>query len=341
MTDQNLSALIQKGQQHLNTGDFHGAIACFEQAAAQARAWGEGENELVALGWLPAAWGSVAEHQREIEAATRLLTRARELRREDYELGATLRLSEAIADLDLRGHWHEIKPLLLQGIETSQRLNKPWYEAYHRMLLGTYAARMKAGDEAQAWVQQTLNALTPELERNTVPRCLFRMNCYSALSLLMIHKGNYSEALRYAEMTLGLAQDEGNPPFIAEAQLIVARAHIANGQHDQARLLVEAVLPAAREQQWKVREQEAEYLLSEIERHSSQPDAAEVPARRALELARQMQRKEEEVQGLISLGKALLAQHRKTDAQEVLAQARRLAQERDYADYFGEIEALG
>jgi tetratricopeptide (TPR) repeat protein len=340
MSDQNLADLIQQGRRCLDRGDFRNAITYFEQAAAQAHAWGEGENELIALGWLPAAWGSVAEHQREVEAATRLLSRARELRREDYELVATLRLAEAIADLDLRGHWRELKPLLLQGIETARRLNKPWYEFYHRMLLGVYAVKMGEDDEGYAWLQQTLNALHPDIERNTVPRCLFRLNIYGALARLMSRRGDHAEALRYAEMSLGLAQEERNPAFIAEAALKLARARLSSGDLAGCRQLIEDVLPQARQQGWKAMEQQAEYLLAELELVDSQPDAAEVPARRALELAQELKLREEEVLSMLALGKVLQALRQKHEAQSVLSHARRLAQERDYADHFGEIEKL-
>lgn len=340
VTDQNITDLIQQGRTCLDRGDFRGAIARFEQAAAQAHSWGEGDNELVALSWLPAAWGSVADHQREMEAATRLLTRARELRREDYELIATLRLAEAIADLDLRGHWRELKPLLLQGLETSRRLQKVWYELYHLMLLGVYAVKVGEPEQGQAWLTQTLNALQPDIERNTVPKCLFRLNIYSAFANLMRQRGDNADALRYAEMAVGVAQEEHNPAFIAEASIVLARVRYDRGEYTDAQHIVEQVLPSARQNNWKAVEQAGEYILSQVEREIGQPDAAEAPARRALQLAQDMKLKEEEVLCLLSLGQALNAQRRKHDADEVLTQARRLAQERDYADHFEYAERL-
>lgn len=340
MTDQNLADLINQGRLCLERGDFQSAIARFEQAASQARAWGESENELIALNWLPAAWGSLADHQKEIEAGTRLLARARQLKREDYEIGATLRLAEAMADLDLRGHWRELKPLLLQGLESSRRQDKTWFELYHLMLLGTYAVKMGEGDQGLAWLKEALNGLRPDIERNTVPRCLFRFNIYGAMSHFMRTRGKLDEALRYAEQTVGVAREERSPSFIAEANLLLSETKYARGEHAEALELIWQVLPQARQHGWRGVEQQGEYLLSELERESDEPDAAEVPARRALTLAQEMKLREQEVLSLLSLGKALLAQHRDDEVQQVLTHARRLAQERDYADHFEVAERL-
>ncbi len=340
MSEQNIADLIFQGRRCLERGDFHGAIARFEQAVYFARAGGESENELIALGWLPSAWGSVADHFKEIESATRLLARARELRREDYEMIATQRLAEAMADLDLRGRWRELKPLLLQGLETSRRLGKLWYEIYHLMLLGTYAVRVGEGEQGHVWLKEALNKLRPDIERSTVPKCLFRLNIYGALSTLMRQRGDLEEALRYAEQTVGVAQRDNNPAFVADAELMLVRAHIARREYDEAYRLLHDVLPRARLHNWRGVEQEAEYLLGEVEREAGEPDGAEVAARRGLMLAQEMKLREQEVQSLLSLGHALLAMHQHGEARELITQARRLAQERDYEDYFQQAEGV-
>jgi len=91
---------------------------------------------------------------------------------------------------------------------------------------------------------------------------------------------------------------------------------------------------------WKGNEQVAEYLRGELLREMGHPDQAESAARRALELVREMKFKEEEVECLLSLGQVLLALKRHEEAREILQQARRLSQERDYADHFEEAEEL-
>jgi len=57
-------------------------------------------------------------------------------------------------------------------------------------------------------------------------------------------------------------------------------------------------------------------------------------------MARQMKFNEEEVECLLSLGQVLLALKRREEAREILQQARRLSQERDYADHFQKAEEL-
>jgi len=91
---------------------------------------------------------------------------------------------------------------------------------------------------------------------------------------------------------------------------------------------------------WKGNEQVAEYLRGELLRDMGHPDQAESAARRALELVREMKFKEKEVECLLSLGQVLLALKRHEEAREILQQARRLSQERDYADHFEEAEEL-
>ena len=61
---------------------------------------------------------------------------------------------------------------------------------------------------------------------------------------------------------------------------------------------------------------------------------------RALELAQEMQVKEEEVECLLSLGQALQALGEPQEAFEVLRHARRLSQERNYEDHFNKAEEL-
>jgi hypothetical protein len=53
-----------------------------------------------------------------------------------------------------------------------------------------------------------------------------------------------------------------------------------------------------------------------------------------------MKLKEQEVECLLSLGQVLLALKRPQEAREVLQQARRLSQERDYADHFQRADEL-
>ena len=328
--------LINQGDQCFNRGEYHRAIAFCQEAVTRAREKGDTGNELEALARLPVAWGNIPDGEKRIEAATRLLARARELGNKKYEMDAALRLAEALRDLDLRGRWRELKPLLLEGLETARQLGDHWWEVYHLKTLGNCAVWMGEEEQGLAWLQEALNAIQPGMEEEHY----FRGGVNEGLSLLMRQRGDYAEAVRYAEMAVDEFRQDGNPHFVASAQLTLAGAERARGELAEALRLVEEVLSQARQMGWKGRERSAEYLRGELLREMGHPDQAEPAARRALELVREMKFKEEEVECLLSLGQVLLALKRRQEAREVLQQARRLSQERDYADHFQKAEEL-
>jgi len=328
--------LINQGDQCFTRGEYQRAIAFYQEAVTRAREKGDTGNELVALSHLPVAWGNIPDGEKEIEAATHLLARARELGNKKYEMDAALRLAEALEGLDLRGRWRELKPLLLEGLETARQLGDHWLEVYHLKTLGGCAVRVGEEEQGLAWLQEALNTIRPGMEKEHY----FRGEVNSSLSRLMRQRGDYAEAVRYAEMAVDEFRQHGNPGFVASAQLTLARAERARGELAEALRLVEEVLPQARQMGWKGRVWSAEYLRGELLRDMGHPDQAESAARRALELAREMKFKEEEVESLLSLGQVLLALKRREEAREVLQQARRLSQERDYADHFSKAEEL-
>ena len=336
MSDQSLSGLIQQGLRCFNQGEYRRAIAFFEQALALARQNGNTGNELEVLSWLPIAYGNIPDGEKEIETATRLLARARELGNKNYEMQAAMRLAEALRDLDLRNRWRELKPLLLEGLETARQLGNAWWEVYHLKTLGGCAVRVGEEEQGFAWLQEALNAIRPGMEKEHY----FRAEVYSSFSFLMRQRREYEEAVRYAEMAVGEYREHGNPSFVASAQLTLARAERARGERAEALRLVEEVLSRARQMGWKGREQLAEYLRGELLREMGQPEQAEPATRQALELAREMKKKEDEVECLLSLGQVLLSLGRRDEARDVLIQARRLSQERDYADHFQKAEEL-
>lgn len=163
---------------------------------------------------------------------------------------------------------------------------------------------------------------------------------YGSFSLLMRKRGIHTEAIRYAEMAVGARRADGNPQFVVTAQLFLIRAELALGERGEALRLIEVVLPQAHRMGWKAKEQEAVYLKGEIERELGHAKEAEVAAREALQLAQEMKLKEEEVECLLSLGQALLGQKRHDEGCELLKQARRLSQERNYEDHFNNAEVL-
>jgi len=332
----NLGDVIQQARQCFNRGEFRRAIALYEEIAAWARQEGETARELEALEGIPPALANAGEPESMLRAATNLLHRARELNNEKYQMRATIWLAAAISRIDLRGRWYELRPLLLDGLATARRLGDDHWEIYCLMRLGGYAVRVGEEEQGFAWLQEALNAIGP----NTDAREFFRHNIYQSLSFLMRKRGNHIEAVRYAEMSLGAAKEDGNPNFIANIQLTLARAEQARGELDEAFRLVEEVLPQVQQMGWKGDEQWGEYLRGELLREMGHPEQAEPSARRALQLARERKVKEDEVECLLSLGRVLLALGRRDEARDALVQARRLAQERDYADHFEKAEEL-
>ena len=91
---------------------------------------------------------------------------------------------------------------------------------------------------------------------------------------------------------------------------------------------------------WTAHEQQAQQLRAELLLEVGQPQTARQAARRAQELAREMQAKEAEVRALLSLGQALAALGEQDNARHTLSLARRLSRERDYGDHFTRAETL-
>lgn len=336
MSEQSAAELNQLASKRFDTGDFHGCIHWAEQAEVRARQADENRQELWAISQQASAWANLGEQKKGLEAATRLMERARRYGDEDYLLRGTRLFASRAAAIDLRNRWREIRPILLEGLETARRIGNNWEEVYHLLRLGGYAWQVGEEEQGFAWLQEALNALRPDTDGQAWFRCAIN----SSLSGLMRRRGDHAEAVRYAQIALGAAQEDGNPMFVANAQLTLARAERERGELAEALRLADEVLPRAQDMGWKDTEQRAEYLRGELLRELGYLDQAEASARRSLDLAREMQVKEEEVECLLSWGQALLALGRNEKARDALKQARRLSQERDYADHFQKAEEL-
>jgi len=337
MSDQSAAESNQLADQCFKKGDFHGCIHWAARAEDLARQTDENRQELWAIEQQSIAWANLGEPKKGLDAATRLMKQAKRYSQDDYYVEGTRLFASRAADIDLRNRWREIRPILLEGLETARRLGNNFEEVYHLYRLGGYAWWVGEEEQGLAWLQEALNALRPDTDD---PQAFFRYAINNSLSGLMLKRGNHADAVRYAQIALGAAQEGGNPDFVASAQLTLAWAERARGELAEALRLVEEVLSQARQMGWKGQEQDAEYLRGELLREMGHPEQAELAARRALELAREMKFKEEEVECLLSLGQVLLALKRREEAREVLQQARRLSQERDYADHFQKAEEL-
>ena len=338
MSDLSTSELLQLYSRSFDQGDFHSAAGYAQRAAEQACQEGKTSQELNALSVLARAWANAGEIQKSVEAATRLLTRARKTENKAAQMDAARLLASRMADLDLRNRWHEIRPLLLEGLELARQLGDQEAVVEHLSRLGAYAVEVGELDSGLDWLQQALSEAESLTDKES--QAFYRSNVHASLSDLMLKRSNHAEAVRHAEMSVGAAREKGNPSLVASAQLTLAQAERARGELAEALRLVEEVLPRARQMGWKGTGQDAEYLRGELLREMGHLEQAEPSARRALELAREMKLKDEEVECLLSLGQVLLALKRREEARQVLQQARRLSQERDYADHFQKAEEL-
>ena len=242
MTNQDATDLSRQGDRLFEQGRYQAALTCYEQAADLARRVGLADTELQALDGVVICWGNLGEWNKMAEAATRLLARARQLAKPKYEMQAAHRLADALASIDLAGRWREIRPLLEEGLQTARQLGNDFWIVYHLMRLGNYARQIEEWPVAYDWLQDALNALTPTTQK----AAFFRMVIYQNLSRWYKGQGERAEALRYAEMAAGAAKEDGNPDFVAGAQLNQARVQQWRGERGEALALVEAALATAR-----------------------------------------------------------------------------------------------
>lgn len=336
----NSEMLIALGIKAFKRGDYQGAVNCFEKVVSQARELNLIDLELESLAWLPVAWHNSGHYQKMVETATYLMLRARQLRNEHYQMQAGLRLSGGMASLDLRGYWPQIQTVLLDGLAVARRLGDTFYLIYHLMQLGRYAALVDEVDEGYSWLQDALSELTPDMERRSIPRCLFPTNIYGGFSIVMYKQKIYDEAVRYAHMGLTAAQRDGQPHFIVCARLDVARAEEKRGGFEAALTMVDMVLTDPQLQGWRGVEQESLYLKAKVLSQIDQATTALPIIEQALEMALVMEMKEDEVKCLLVLGQVLVALEQQPAGLDTLQKAHRLSQERNYPDHFEKAETL-
>jgi tetratricopeptide (TPR) repeat protein len=303
---------------------------------AQAREAGKHDTELWAAIMQATGWSNLGENLRALEAYRHLLVLARRYDDKGYMLAATGRFASRAGFIDLRNRWDEIRSLLLEGVETARKLDNRDEEAYHLMRLGAFAVRMKEYDQGVAWLQEALNVVATG--SNSDQELWIKSNAFTALSEAMQERGEYKEAAVYAEMASAIAQTAKRPLDIAFAKITLAGTKQGVGELAEALQILDEVLKQVEGRGWQSPEQEAAYHKGEVLRQLSYPSTAIPSARRALELSRQMQKKVDEVKALLSLGQALCEAGEKEEGREVLGEARRLSQERNYADYFSQAE---
>jgi len=326
------SELTSLGIETFDRGEYLGALDRFGEAISRARQEGQGEQELNALDWLCTSLFNTGEYRATVTANQRLRRRAEQLDSAEYQMRSLLGEAVTIERCDLRRRWPEVRSLLLAGLNIAHRLHDVYYEVCHLSRLGGYAVRAGDAEAGRAWLVEAGVKIT----RGVTKRDYLRYILHRYFSRCALGLGNVALGWTYAQFAQQAAIQFGNPNFVATSHLYLARAERARGRLQPALERVERALSGALQMHWRVDEQDAEQQRGELLCDLGRPAAAETAAQRALELAREMSMKEEEVRALLCLGRVRpgVGGHRS------LTEALRLARERAYADHAAAAQRL-
>jgi tetratricopeptide (TPR) repeat protein len=330
MSEWSNSELFERAIKQYHAGLIERSAQILEALVAKAQAEGD-HLELRSRANLCEAYMRLGKYDLALESATTLLARARKLGQEEFEGEAIGSLAMVIEHVDLRGRWHELKPLLVQAFQIARKHSSGYWMVQHPETLGRCSLRMGELEDALRWLQEALDAIhsgVPEPD-------FFRTRIYQSMSDIARLRGNLTQAVRYAESALGTAQEnkEYSPHLEYMARLTLAKADWARGEKGAATKLAEEVLARAKQENWPVEEQSSSSILGDWERELGHYTTSERAARHGLELARRMKMKEDEVICLLSLGRTLELLSRKEEARDCWVLAKRLADERNYRDH--------
>jgi tetratricopeptide (TPR) repeat protein len=279
-----LHLLWAEARRQSESGNYRLAIALYAQLIAEAQASSDISTELQARADTIPSMLNLAEFETAIDAATRLLARARQAENEQFKTYAIFWLCLALAKFDLRFRWPEIKALLLEGLETARAVSDPFLITYHLARLGSYAVRAVELDNGIAWLQEALDTVDDVPDDDVH---WFRSDIYNSLAELMIRRRELAEARRYAEISIAERELDDHPADVDGSYGTLAEIHYECGEWVEARHLVGLVLESARDAGDIILEQEAEYLRSKVERELGDLDASISAGNRSLDLARE------------------------------------------------------
>lgn len=335
----NLEYLRKEATRLFAAGNYRLAHATYSRLITEAYATGAVSAELSARSDACSALLNLGEFEEAIDAATRLLARARQTEDDEYKVWAALWLGLALAKFSLRDRWPEVQSVLLDGLERAREIRHNLLETYHLARLGGYARVVGEYDKAMLWLQQGLDSAS-RLALGT-HGAFFRGDINGNLADLMRAKGDLREARRYAEISLAELERHGHVASIADAQRALASIEYEEGSYEQACELLDAALERSQASGAALTEQEVEYTRSMVLRARGDLAASLAAGQRSLELARKMRMKVDEAQALISLGQTLRMLGSGEAATEALSLARGIAEERGYQDCLDEVKLLG
>lgn len=336
MASQSAWTLWRMGRQAFERGDFALSIRYSKQAADVARDNRDAYLELMSLEEVAIASGNLSEEKQAIQYATKLMIRAKELDNKKFQMCGGLRLCESMASMDVRGKWHEIRPLLLEGLEIARSLNDRWYEIYHLTRLGFYDARCGNHERALEHLDEALSLMTPFINKSAY----FYTEIYSYMSFALRKQGKLEESQHYADISVVEALKHGNPNFICEAELFAIEVRLERGEYQQSLLKLEVLHNRADQNMWRSELQTAKYLWSLALLKTGDAARALPLALDAIEIAKSLKAYEEEVEAMLRAATIHVELEQYDDAKTLLQTTKALADARHYNDHRSHAEKL-
>ena len=310
-------------------GALESSAHLLEEAVTLSRQEGLIDTELLARNNLCEAYCRLGMYEQSLECAYVLLATSRSAGLRERQGDAILSLSMALQAIDLRGRWDELKAILIEGLEIAREIGDRYNEIMVMEILGRCYIRLALDGDGLNWLQKALNNIHPSQNEGD----FFRTRIYQGLSDLGRLRKDPESAIRYAELAIGLAESINSPHLIISTKLTLAQAERSRGERAVALKMVEEVLFWAKHERWKIEEQLAEYLRSELGFELGYYDISLAAAIRALSLAQEMKLMEEEVRNLIILGKSAYVVGQYDTSLDAYNQARSLSKDRHYDDY--------
>ncbi|HEY4386041.1 MAG TPA: LuxR C-terminal-related transcriptional regulator [Ktedonobacteraceae bacterium] len=233
--------LLTLGRSHLLAGEFHQAHDMYHQVLSEARAQENHEltaDALLALAWLEFEWNDLAAVEQQVQEAAEHIRFARHQRQELHEHATFLRAllqqaqgqtTEALTQLTAQ--LTRIQSSLTSGVLEFLPFVVDWQR---RLLLATSALET---------VEQHVKSRTLEQEQS--PFLQYLVNQILAGRLLLA-QGQAKAALFQFEQLLSEARVQHHQYYVLQIRLLLALAHDASKQNQQAQHHLRSVLIMAR-----------------------------------------------------------------------------------------------
>lgn len=292
--------LLNRGIHLYHDGHLAESARLLRAGAADARRTHDLSAEMLSLSNLAEAYTLSGRLEEAEHVAVQLLQRAREKKQTPYEVRAVGRLAIAILQRDLRGQWGELRPQLEKSVQLARRLRLDYWIAQNLETLGACAQHSGDLGHAFEWFQQALAPLSDQVTEEE----FFRARIYARIGELYSERSRADKSREFLALAEEYSETAGSPNLKSQIELARGRCALRAGDLDTALGCTHGAYLAARRGGWRGDEHAAASALTEVYLKRGQRGEAEAPARRALELAREMRMTEAEVQALINLARA-------------------------------------